>query len=91
MAQISELPLTNSKPCSTYSVVRANFHASGRNEGDGQDFEEGIESDDLFNETFAKTMFPTHARVLLYAHLLWGKAPPSFCLQTQLPSNQRTS
>jgi len=71
-----------------YSVVHANFHASGRNEGDGLDFEEGIESDDLFYENFAKTTYPTHARVLLYAHLLWGKAPPSFCLRTQLPGNQ---
>ena len=73
---------------SMYTVVHTNFHASGRNEGDGLDFEEGIESDDLFYENFAKTSYPLHARVLLYAHLLWGKAPPSFCLRTQIPGNQ---
>ena len=30
-----------------YSVVHANFHTSSRNEGDRQDFEEGIQSDCL--------------------------------------------
>ena len=54
-------------------IVHTNFKASGRNEGGGTEFEDGIETDDLFYENFARTRFPAHAGKLLYAHLLWGK------------------
>ena len=72
-----------------YTIVHTNFKASGRNEGGGTEFEDGIEADDLFYENFARTRFPAHARKLLYAHLLWGKAPPAFCLRT-LPEDKHS-
>lgn len=73
---------------SMYSVVYTKFHSSGNNEGGGDEFEDSIDSDDEFYEKFAKTWYPKNARVLLYAHLLWSRAPPAFCLRTKNVNKQ---
>ena len=84
----TDIRVTFNKLKSMYTIVSTHYRGSGRIEGGGQEFEEGIEADDIFYENFAKNFYPTHARKLLYVHLLWGKAPPSFCLRTQQEGKQ---
>ena len=84
----TDIRVTFNKLKTMYTIVSTHFRGSGRIEGGGQEFEEGIEADDIFYENFAKNFYPTHARKLLYIHLLWGKAPPSFCLRTQQEGKQ---
>ena len=73
---------------SMYTLVHDKFHTSGQQEEGGQEFEDSIDSDSIFYNDFAKNFYPANARVLLYVHLLWGRAPPSFCLRTKKPSDQ---
>ena len=71
-----------------YTVVHVKFTASGNNEGGGDEFDDSIDSDDIFYENFAKSWYPNNARVLLYAHLLWKRSPPAFCMRTKTPGKQ---
>ena len=71
-----------------YTVVHVKFTASGNNEGGGDEFDDSIDSDDIFYESFAKSWYPNNARVLLYAHLLWKRSPPAFCMRTKTPGKQ---
>ena len=71
----TDIRVTFNKLKSMYTIVSTHYRGSGRIEGGGQEFEEGIEADDIFYENFAKNFSPTHARKLLYVHLLWVKHP----------------
>ena len=58
-----------------YTIVSTHYRGSGRIEGGGQEFEEGIEADDIFYENFAKNFYPTHARKLLFSICYGVKHP----------------
>ena len=66
---------------SKYSLVYDKFHSSGNLEGGGQDWEDTVESDDIFYSRFATCWCPAHARVLLYVHVLFKRSPPSLMLR----------
>ena len=68
---------------SMYTRLFAAFRKSGCNEQGGQLIEDSIESDTIFYENYAKNKCPNNARLMLYVHLLWGRAPPAFCLRTK--------
>ena len=66
---------------SKYSLVYDKFHSSGNLEGGGQDWEDTVESDDIFYSRFATYWCPAHARALLYVHVLFKRSPPSLMLR----------
>ena len=66
-----------------YTRLFAAFRKSGCNEQGGQLIEDSIESDTIFYENYVKNKCPNNARLMLYVHLLWGRAPPAFCLRTK--------